>query len=148
MTNGNADAIGPIDYVLLEFPDQEPSGETAAALMDLVDAGIVRVFDIVAIRKAADGSVSGFEVTDLTSDGAGSFAAFAGARSGLLGDDDIAEAASAMEPGTIAVLLIYENAWAAPFVAAASRAGGQLIASARIPAQDIMDALAALEDEN
>ena len=148
MSNGNADAIGPIDYVLLEFPDQEPTGETAAALMDLVDAGIVRMYDIVAIRKAADGSVSGFEVTDLTSDGAGSFATFAGARSGLLGDEDIAEAASAMEPGTIAVLLIYENAWAAPFVAAAWRAGGQVIASARIPAQDVMDALAALEDEN
>ena len=148
MSNGNADAIGPIDYVLIEFPDQEPTGETAAALMDLVDAGIVRMYDIVAIRKAADGSVSGFEVTDLTSDGAGSFASFAGARSGLLGDDDIAEAASAMEPGTIAVLLIYENAWAAPFVAAAWRAGGQVIASARIPAQDVMDALAALEDEN
>lgn len=64
MSSGDIDAVGPIDYVLLEFPDQEPSGETAAALMDLVDAGIVRVFDIVAIRKAADGSVSGFEVTD------------------------------------------------------------------------------------
>lgn len=148
MSNGNSDAMGPIDYVLLEFPDQEPSGETAAALMDLVDAGIVRVFDILAIRKAADGSVSGFEVTDLAGDGAGSFATFAGARSGLLGDDDITEAASAMEPGTIAVLLVYENAWAAPFVAAARRAGGQLVASARIPAQDIMDVLDELENEN
>lgn len=148
ISNDNADAIGPIDYVLLEFPDQQPSGETAAALMDLVDAGIVRVFDITAIRKGLDGSVSGFEVTDLTSDGAGSFEMFAGARSGLLGDEDIAEAAAAMEPGTVAVLLVYENAWAAPFVAAARRAGGQVIASARIPAQDIMDALEALEDEN
>lgn len=101
--------IGPIDYVLLEFPDQTPSGETAAALLELVDAGIIRVYDITAIRKAADGSVSGFEVTDLTGDVAGSLVAFAGARSGLVGDDDIAEVASAMEPGTIAVLLVYEN---------------------------------------
>lgn len=147
MSNGDTNEVGPIDYVLLEFPDQEPSGETAAALMDLVDAGIVRVFDIVAIRKAVDGSVSGFEVIDLTSEGAGAFTPFAGARSGLVGDDDIAEAAAAVEPGTVAVLIVYENAWAAPFVAAARRAGGQVIASARIPAQDIMDALAALEDE-
>ena len=116
--------------------------------MNLVDAGIIRVFDIVAIRKAQDGSVTGFEVTDLTSEGAGSFSTFAGARSGLLGDDDVAEAASAMEPGTVAVLIVYENTWAAPFVAAATRAGGQVIASARIPAQDVMAAIDALEDEN
>lgn len=147
MSNGNAEAIGPIDYVLLEFPDQDPSGETAGALMDLVDAGIIRVFDIVAIRKGNDGEVSGFEVSDLTSDGAGSFAAFTGARTGLAGEEDIAEAAAAMEPGTVAVLLVYENAWAAPFVAAARQAGGEVIASARIPAQFVLDALDAL-DEN
>ena len=146
MGNGIADT-GPIDYVLLEFPDQQPSGEAAAALMDLVEAGIIRVFDIIAIRKGADGTVSGFEVTDLTSEGAGSFAAFAGARSGLVGEEDVEEAGSAMEPGTVAVLIVYENAWAAPFVAAAHRAGGQLIASARIPAQDIIDVLTALESE-
>lgn len=137
-------AMGPIDFVLIEFPDQEPSGEAAAALADLVDAGVIRLYDILAVRKAADGSVSGFEISDL-GDGDTGFAVFAGARSGLLGDDDVAEAAAAMEPGTIAVLLIYENAWAAPFVAAARRAGGEMVASARIPAQDIMDALDALE---
>jgi uncharacterized membrane protein len=138
-------AIGPIDFVLLEFPDQEPTGEVADALMGLVEAGLVSVYDIVAIRKAADGTVSGFELTDLTAEGAGGFATFAGARSGLVGDDDIAEAAAAMEPGTIAVLLVYENTWAAPFVAAVHAKGGQMIASARIPAQDVLDALDALE---
>lgn len=137
-------AMGPIDFVLIEFPDQEPSGEAAAALADLVDAGTIRLYDVLAVRKAADGSVSGFEISDL-GDGDTGFAVFAGARSGLLGDDDVAEAAAAMEPGTIAVLLIYENAWAAPFVAAARRAGGEMVASARIPAQDILDALDALE---
>lgn len=138
-------AIGPIDFVLLEFPDQEPTGEVADALMGLVEAGLVSVYDIVAIRKAPDGSVSGFELTDLTAEGAGGFATFAGARSGLVGDDDIAEAAAAMEPGTIAVLLVYENTWAAPFVAAVQAKGGQMIASARIPAQDVLDALDALD---
>ena len=91
------------------------------------------------------GLQSGFEVTDLDGDGEIDFAAFAGARSGLLGDDDIAEAASAMEPGTIAVLIVYENAWAAPFVSAAMRNGGQMIATTRIPVEDIIATLDALE---
>ena len=139
------DVHGPIDFVLLEFPDQEPTGEVAAALMGLTDAGIIRIYDILAVRKAADGSVSGFEISQLGSEGDVTFAAFAGARSGLLGDDDVNEAGEVMEPGTIAALIVYENSWAIPFVDAASRAGGQLVASARIPAQDVMDALDALE---
>ena len=141
------DAIGPIDYALLEFPDQDPTGEPAAALADLVEAGIINLYDIIAIRKEIDGNVSGFEIADL-GDGTTGFAAFAGARSGLLGDEDVTEAAAAMEPGTIAVLLVYENAWAAPFVAAAAKAGGQLVASARIPAQDIIEMLDALEQQS
>jgi len=143
----NETQTGPIDFVLLEFPDQEPTGEVAAELMALVDAGIIRIYDILGIRKAADGRFSGFEISDLTAEGPASFAMFAGARSGLLGEDDIAEAAGALEPGKIAVLLVYENTWAGRFVAAASEASGQMIASARIPAQDILDALDRLEAE-
>jgi hypothetical protein len=139
-------ALGPIDFVLLEFPDQEPTGEVAGALLDLVEEGTIRLYDILAVRKAADGQISGFEVGDLDGDGSLDFAVFAGARSGLLGDDDIAEAAAAMEPGTIAVLIVYENTWAAPFVSAALNHGGQMIASARIPVADIIDALDMLED--
>lgn len=139
-------AMGPVDYLLLEFPDQEPTGEGAAALADLVDAGIIHLYDLVAVRKDSDGVVSGFELTDL-GEGVTGFAAFSGARSGLLGDEDIEEAGGILEPGTIAVLLVYENAWARPFVAAARKAGGQVIASARIPAEDIMDALDALESQ-
>jgi uncharacterized membrane protein len=147
MTVRNSEVTGPVDYVLLEFPDQEPSGETAAALLDLADAGIIHVYDIVAIRKTSDGSVSGVEITDLGTDGAG-FALFAGARSGLMDDDDIADAGTAMKPGTVAVLLVYENTWAVPFVAATHRSGGQLVASARIPAQNIIDVLDAVEAIN
>jgi hypothetical protein len=147
MTVSNSEVTGPVDYLLLEFPDQERSGETAAALLGLVDAGIIHVYDILAIRKASDGSVSGVEITDLGPDGVG-FAMFAGARSGLMDDDDIADAAVAMEPGTVAVLLVYENTWAVPFVAAIHRSGGQLVASARVPAQDIIDVLDAVESIN
>ena len=134
---------GPIDFVLLEFPDQEPSGVAAAALVELIDAGIVRLYDLAAIRKAADGSVGAIELSALPGDGG--FAGLSGAQSGLLSDEDVTEAAAAMKPGTIAVLLIFENAWASRFVTAVDSIGGEMIASSRIPAQDIVDALDALE---
>jgi hypothetical protein len=137
--------VGPIDYALIEFPDQDPTGEVAAALIELVDSGIVRVYDILAIRKDANGSVSGFEVSDLGPEGASTFAVFAGARSGLIDDEDVAEAAGIMEPGTVAVLVVYENTWAIPFVNAAAGAGGQLVASGRIPIESVLEALDVLE---
>lgn len=139
------DAPGPIDFVLIEFPGDNLTGEAGAALLELVDRGIVRVFDILIAQKDADGTFSGVDIADLTAEGLGGFAAFAGARSGLLGGDDLARAAETMAPGTMAALIVYENTWAIPFVAAARRAGGQLISSERIPAQAIIDALDALD---
>jgi hypothetical protein len=144
----DVDVHGPIDFVLIEFPGDRLTGEAADALLDLVDRGIVRIYDLLAIRKDEDGTFSGIDITDLSTDTLGGFAAFSGARSGLLGDDDLAQAADAMKVGTVAALIVYENAWAIPFVAAARDAGGQLVASARIPAQDVMDALDALEAED
>jgi hypothetical protein len=132
---------GPIDFLLLEFPGDRPLDETAGALMDLVEQGAVAIYDFVAVRKGADSSFSGVAVDELGE----SFAIFEGARSGLLGDDDLKAAAEAMAPGTVAALIVFENTWAVPFVGAAFRAGGQVIATARIPAQDVMDALDALE---
>ena len=144
MSDGD-DVVGPIDFVLIEFDPARATGEAGAALMDLVDAGIVRIFDLVVIDKAADGSVTGVELTDLEQGSLGGFSAFAGARSGLVGDDDIAEAADGMSPGTAAALIVYENAWAVPFVAAARRAGGEVVASARIPADVVNEALDAMD---
>lgn len=132
---------GPIDYVLLEFRGGHPLDEVAASLMALVDLGVIALYDLVAIRKDNDGTFSGVALDEL----GGSFAAFSGARSGLLGDEDIAEAAEALEPGTAAALIVYENTWAVPFVDAALRAGGQMVATARIPAPDVIAALDALE---
>jgi Family of unknown function (DUF6325) len=139
---------GPIDFVLIEFPGDRFTGAAADALLDLVERGVVRVYDLLVIRKAEDGTFSGIDVGELSADDIGGFTAFAGARSGLLGDDDLRQAADAMKPGTVAALIIYENSWAIPFVAAAHDAGGMLIASERIPAQDVMDALDALEAIN
>lgn len=141
----DVDVHGPIDFVLIEFSGDRFTGRAADALLDLVEQGIVRVYDLLVVRKDGDGTFSGVEITDLSSEEIGGFSAFSGARSGLLDDDDVAAAADAMEPGTVAALIVYENAWAVPFVAAARDAGGQVIAGARIPAQDVMDALDALE---
>jgi len=145
MTTDNPDVHGPIDYVLLEFPGDKLTGRTADALLDLVEQGIVRVYDLLVIRKEDDGSFSGLDVIDLDAESLGGFTMFAGARTGLLGDEDVAEAANALEPGTVAALLVYENLWAIPFVAAARESGGQVVAGGRIPADVIMDALDLLE---
>lgn len=138
------DAYGPIDFVLLEFPQDRLTGEASKALLDLVESGTIRLLDLTVLDKDEDGTVQTIELTDPTSE-RGGFAYFVGARSGLLNEEDVAQAADAMEPGTVAALIIYENSWAAPFVAAARNSGGELIASARIPAADVMDALDRLE---
>ena len=137
-------AHGPIDFVLIEFPIDRLTGEAAPALVDLVEREVIRLLDLLVISKGHDGTVEGLELTDPSS-AAGGFEYFAGAQTGLLGDDDVAEAAAAMEPGTVAALIVYENTWAAPFVEAVRGSGGELVASARIPATDVIAALDALD---
>jgi hypothetical protein len=139
------DYPGPIDFLMIEFPGTAVGSKMAEALFELVDQGIVRIYDLLVLRKGADGSVTNVDLAEAPIDQVGGLVTFAGASSGLLSDDDITEAAGAMEPGTIALVLVYENAWAAPFVAAAHAEGGQLIASQRISAQDLIDALDAAD---
>lgn len=139
-----ADVHGPIDFVLLEFQEDRLAGGAAQALLDVVDKGIVTLYDVLVVGKAEDGSVYAIDL-DAAADQVGTFVELSWVRSGLLTDDDMRDAAAAMAPGTVAVLIVYENTWAVPFVAAARASGGELVASARIPAQDVMDALDALE---
>ena len=139
------DVHGPIDFVLIEFQGDRLTGEAGAALLDLVDAGIVRIWDLLIIVKNEDGSIEGIDIEDLDADHLGSFTAFSGAQSGLLGDDDIAEASNALEPGTVAALIVYENTWAIPFVRAARNAGAEVVATARIPADVVIEVLEAAE---
>jgi hypothetical protein len=140
------DELGPIDIVVIAYPAKAPmTGEAVPLFIDLVSRGIVRVLDVMFVMKDADGTFSGFDATDLDEDSVGDFAAFAGASSGLLGDADLEAAAEAIEPGSAAVMIVYENRWAAPFVAAVRRNGGVLVASERIPAQDLLEALDAAE---
>jgi hypothetical protein len=138
------DVHGPIDFILIEFSADRLTGGAAQALLDLVDRGIVALYDVLVVGKADDGTVYALDLADDV-DQLGGFADLAWVRSGLLTDEEMHEAAATMQPGTLAVLIVYENTWAVPFVAAAMESGGELIAGARIPAQDVMDALDALE---
>jgi uncharacterized membrane protein len=140
-----AEAHGPIDFLILEFPTGTDGEATAAALADLVDRGFVRLFDLLAVRKDDDGACREVDLAADADAGPAALTAFVGARSGLLGDDDVLQAANALEPGTSAIVLVYENRWAVPFVAAARAEGVEVVASARLSAQQIMDALDALE---
>lgn len=137
-------AVGPIDYVLVEWQDRQPDGELAPYLVDLVERGLIRILDLIFIAKGEDGAVAMIELADLGG-AVPELAIFEGASSGLLSDEDIEEAGGVLEPGASAALLVYENVWAGPFVAAVRRTGGELIASGRIPAQDVLDAIEAAE---
>jgi Family of unknown function (DUF6325) len=137
-------AVGPIDYVLIEWRGRQPNGEAMPHLLDLVERGVIRILDVAFIAKEEDGSVAGIELADL-GDGDAQLSVFEGASSGLISDEDVGEAAGALEPGTSAALLVFENTWAAPFVAAVRRSGGELVASGRIPAEDVLAALDAAE---
>jgi hypothetical protein len=138
--------LGPVDIVVIGYPADAPmTGEAAPLLLDLVDRGIIRVLDVLFVMENEDGTFSGFEAKNLDSKNVGDFTAFEGASSGLLGDEDVATAAEAIEPGTAAVMIVYENRWAAPFVAAVRRNGGVPLAFERIPVQDLIDSLDAAE---
>lgn len=138
------DEMGPIDYILIEWPGRQPNGEVAPHLVDLVDRGLVRILDLTFIVKAEDGTVRSLEIADVGGEVA-ELSVFEGASSGLLSDEDVDEAGSALEPGTSAALLVFENTWAAPFATAVRRSGGQLVASGRIPVQAVLAALDAAE---
>jgi Family of unknown function (DUF6325) len=136
--------MGPIDYLLVEWPGKQPEGEIAPYLVDLVDRGLIRILDLAFLMKGEDGTVAAVEIADVGGEVA-ELAVFEGASSGLLDDEDIDLAGAALEPGTSAALLVYENTWAGPFAAAVRRSGGQLVASGRIPVTDVLAALDAVE---
>jgi hypothetical protein len=141
-----ADELGPIDLVVIAFPPDAPmTGEAIPLFLDLVERGIIRVLDVLFVQKNEDGSYSGFNAVGLDANSVGDFAEFEGASSGLLGDDDAATAADSIEPGTAAVMILYENRWAAPFAAAVRRNGGVLVDNQRIPHEDVIAALEAVE---
>jgi len=145
MTERSLDELGPVDYLVVEFPAgaQNFSGEGAAELVKLHDAGIIRIMDVLILQKAEDGTVMAQELSDLPE--LGELAGIEAQLAQTLAEEDVANLAAAMDPGSVAAALVYENLWAAPFASAMRRAGGQLIANGRIPIQAIIAAVEADE---
>jgi hypothetical protein len=143
MTDTPLDELGPVDYVVVEFPAgaQNFTGEMAAELLKLVDAGTIRVIDVLILDKNEDGSVDATELADIKE--LGEMQVIETQLAELLAADDVVHLAAAMDPGSTAGVLIYENLWAAPFASAARRSGGQLIANGRIPIQAIIASIEA-----
>lgn len=137
--------MGPIDYLVVEFPGSRLTGKGFPLLVDLVERGIIRIIDLLFVKKELDGSVVGLAIADLDHDGTLDLAIFEGASSGLLGRSEMDEAGDALEPGNSAAILVYENVWAGPFAAAMRESGGELVAAGRIPAADVIAALDATD---
>jgi len=140
MSEEQLEEMGPIDYVVLEWPGRQPQGEAAPLIVDLHDRGIIRILDVALMVKEEDGSIATMSMDDDEA-----FGEFAGATTGVLGVEDLEEAANALNPGTSAAVLVWENRWAAPVATALRRSGGQLVASGHIPVQAILAALDAVE---
>jgi hypothetical protein len=145
MEASELDVLGPVDYLVVEFPADKAnfSGEMAAQLRSLVDREIVRVLDLVILRKAPDGSVEVTELADVDESNIGELRALEADLAMLLAEEDVEEIGKALEPGSIAAVLVYENSWAGPFASSVRRSGGQLVANGRVPTQALLAAIEA-----
>lgn len=144
MTEASLDDVqlGPIDYLVLEYANGQPTGEALPHLIDLVDNGVIRILDVAILAKSPDGDVAAIAMDQLSE--AGALSIFDGASSGLLSDQDVADVGEILKPGAVGAILVYENTWAAPFATALRKAGAQMIANGRIPINAL---LAAIEEE-
>jgi hypothetical protein len=142
VSENELDELGPIDYLVVEFPKDKAnfSGEMMAKLKELIEAGTIRVLDLLMITKDDDGEVDAFEVHEFDDDSVGELREFGAELAELLSEEDVGHIAAALEPGTVAAALVWENTWAAPFAASIRHSGGQLVASGRIPMQAILAA--------
>jgi Family of unknown function (DUF6325) len=141
----DVDELGPVDWIVLEFPGSRFNGEIAPALRDLVERDLVRVLDLLVLKKDADGSLEAFELSDLDEAEIGDIRSYEAELAMLLSEEDVTSVAAAIEPDSSAAVLVWENRWAAPFGSAVRRAGGQLVASGRIPIQALLAAVEAEE---
>jgi Family of unknown function (DUF6325) len=140
------DELGPVDWIVVEFPGSRFNGEIAPALRDLVQRELIRVLDLLILKKDQDGSLAAFELSDLDPGEVGELRSYERELAMLLSEDDVTAVAAAVEPGSSAAVLVWENSWAAPFASAVRRSGGQLVASGRIPVQAMLAAIEADEE--
>jgi len=139
------DAMGPVSYLVVEFPGNKMTGEGLAALVDLVDLGIVRVLDLVFVMRDTDGSITAMELRDIDGDGELDLTVFEGASSGLLDPSDLEQAGSVLEEGASAAILVFENSWAIPFMRGIRNGGAEVVAAGYVPVEDLVAALDAAE---
>jgi hypothetical protein len=142
------DELGPVDWIVVEFPGSKFNGEIAPALADLVERDLIRVLDLLILKKEADGTLEAFELSDLDEAEIGGLRSHEAELAMLLSEEDVNAVAAAVEPGSSAAVLVWENTWAAPFGAAIRRAGGQLVASGRIPIQAMLAAIEADDEDD
>ena len=143
----DVDELGPIDWIVVEFPGSKFNGQIAPALRDLVERDLIRVLDLLVLKKDADGSLEAFELSDLDQGEIGDLRTYESELAMLLSEEDVTSLAAAVEPGSSAAVLVWENTWAAPFASAVRRSGGQLVASGRIPIQALLAAIEADDKE-
>jgi hypothetical protein len=143
----DVDELGPVDWIVVEFPGSKFNGEIAPALADLVERDLVRVLDLLVLKKESDGTLEAFELSDLDPAEIGDLRSHEAELAMLLSEDDVTAIAAAIEPGSSAAVLVWENTWAASFASAVRRAGGQLVASGRIPIQAML-AVVEADDED
>jgi hypothetical protein len=139
------EALGPISYLIVEFPGNKTTGEGFARLVDLVDRGLIRILDLAFVARDDDGTIRAIDLSDIDGDGKLDLAVFEGASSGLLDESDFADAAPAIAPGSAAGILIFENRWATDFVEALRRSDAQLVAAGYIPQDALLASLDATE---
>jgi len=139
------DELGPVDWIVVEFPGSRFNGQIAPALLDLVERDLVRVLDLLVLKKDDDGSLEAFELSDLDQGEVGELRTYEAELAMLLSEEDVTSLGAAIEPGSSAAVLVWENTWAAPFASAVRRSGGQLVASGRIPIQALLAAVEADE---
>jgi hypothetical protein len=135
------EALGPVSYLVVEFPGNKMTGDGLAALVDLVDRGVIRVLDLEFVMREADGTVNAIELKDIDGDGQLDLVVFEGANSHLLADSDYDEAASVLEPGSSAAVLVFENTWAIPFMQGLRNGGAEVVAAGYIPHDDLVASL-------
>lgn len=141
----NVDELGPVDWIVVEFPGSKFNGQIAPALLDLVERDLIRVLDLLVLKKDADGTLEAFELSDLDEGEIGELRTYEAELAMLLSEEDVTSVAAAIEPGSSAAVLVWENIWAAPFASAVRRSGGQLVASGRIPIQALLAVIEADE---
>jgi hypothetical protein len=138
-------ALGPISYLIVQFPGNKMTGEGFPILVDLVDSGVIRILDLLFVTRGDDGSLTALQLSDLDGDGTIDLAVFEGASSGLLDASDLADAASVIDIGSSAGILIFENRWATPFVQALRGGGAEFVAAGYIPQDALVASLDATD---